>query len=150
MSGRSSQGEKGRPSPLNAIVSAQMSRMPRTSTGPEMELRRALHAAGLRFRTHDRSLPGTPDVVFPKARMAVFVDGCFWHGCPDHGVLPKSNRDWWREKLETNRKRDQRKDAALADLGWVPVHFWEHEALDDMVGLVLRLWRERTGRSDSP
>ena len=79
----------------------------------------------------------------------MFVDGCFWHGCPDHGVLPKNNREWWREKLETNRQRDERKDAALADLGWLPIHFWEHEPLEGMVNSVLRLWRERTGRTET-
>lgn len=123
-----------------------MSRMPRSSTGPELALRRALHAAGLRFRVHDRRLPGTPDIVFPRARLAVFVDGCFWHGCPAHGVLPKNNRDWWEQKLTGNRERDLRKDGALEKAGWVPLHLWEHQSIDEMVQLVEELWRSRTGR----
>lgn len=123
-----------------------MSRMPRSSTDPELQLRRALHGAGLRFRVHDRTLPGTPDVVMTRARLAVFVDGCFWHACPDHGVLPKNNREWWREKLGTNRARDARKDSALRELGWLPVHFWEHEPVEAMVATVDLLWRGRTGR----
>jgi len=127
-------------------VSAQMSRMPRASTGPEVRLRRALHAAGLRFRLHDRSLPGTPDIVFTRARLAVFLDGCYWHGCDEHGVLPKNNREWWRAKLAANRERDRRKDAALVELGWTPLHFWEHEPVDEVVAAVVRHWRERTGR----
>jgi DNA mismatch endonuclease (patch repair protein) len=85
-----------------------------------------------------------------KARIAVFVDGCFWHGCAEHGVLPKNNRDWWRTKLETNRERDARKDAELAELGWVALHFWEHEAVPDMVTVVTQRWRERTGRAGPP
>ena len=100
---------KGRtPLPKSRLVSEQMSRMPRSSTGPEVALRRALHAAGLRFRVHLRELPGTPDIAFTRAKVAVFVDGCFWHGCAQHGVLPKNNREWWREKLGRNRDREQR------------------------------------------
>ena len=135
-----------RPAPASALVSTQMSRMPTKSTGPELELRRALHAAGLRYRLHDRRLPGTPDIVLTRARIAVFVDGCFWHGCAEHGVLPKNNRDWWRQKLEVNRQRDQKKDQALIELGWTPIHVWEHEPVSETVGLLEALWRERTGR----
>jgi DNA mismatch endonuclease (patch repair protein) len=123
-----------------------MSRMPHASTGPEVRLRRALHAAGLRFRVQDRSLPGTPDIVFTKARLAIFVDGCFWHACPKHGVLPKSNREWWEEKLDKNRERDAEKDALLADLGWQSLHFWEHDEIPHIVSVVLQEWRARTGR----
>src|SRR5581483_10690953 len=121
-----------RPAPANAGVSAQMSRMPRKSTGPELQLRRALHAAGLRFRVHDTSLPGTPDIVLSRARLAVFVDGCFWHACPDHGVLPKNNREWVDSKLEVRRKRDARKDRTLLELGWTPLHYWEHQPVKEI------------------
>ncbi len=134
------------PPPRDAMVSAQMSRMPCRDTGPELALRRALHAAGLRFTVHRRDLPGTPDVVMSRARLAVFVDGCFWHGCPDHGVLPKNNRDWWRAKLTANGERDRRKDGLLAERGWLAVHHWEHTPVDEAVEIVVRLWRERTGR----
>jgi DNA mismatch endonuclease, patch repair protein len=93
-----------------------------------------------------RGLPGTPDIALTKARIAIFCDGCFWHGCPQHGTLPKNNREWWREKLEGNRKRDIRKDEDLRALGWRPIHVWEHE--DERVAAteIERLWRELTGR----
>lgn len=107
-----------------------MQRMPRGSTKPEVALRRALHRRGLRFRLHRRDLPGTPDIVLPGTRIAVFVDGCFWHGCSEHGTLPKNNRDWWRDKLQKNGERDARKDEALIGLGWLPVHVWEHDDPD--------------------
>lgn len=117
--------------------------MPRSSTKPELALRRELHRRGLRFTVNRRDLPGTPDVVFSRARMAVFVDGCFWHGCPDHGVLPKNNREWWRDKLETNQRRDAAKDDLLASQGWFTVHLWEHVALEEMADLVEQHWRDR-------
>ncbi len=140
-------GANRRPPAKSSMVSAQMSRMPRSSTGPEVLLRRRLHAAGLRFRVHVRTLPGTPDVVFTRARLVVFVDGCFWHGCPVHGVLPKHNRDWWAQKLHINRERDARNDERLTAAGWLPIHVWEHEPVDEAVARIVVLWHERTGRS---
>jgi DNA mismatch endonuclease, patch repair protein len=138
--------EQRRPAAKNAVVSAQMSRMPRSSTGPELTLRRHLHAAGLRFRLHVRQLPGRPDIVLTRARVAIFIDGCFWHGCPTHGVLPKHNRDWWVRKLQGNKERDLRNDARLVEAGWLPVHVWEHEPVGEAVSRIVDLWRERTGR----
>jgi DNA mismatch endonuclease (patch repair protein) len=131
------------PVPLNAHVSAQMQRMPRASTGPEIDLRRALHRCGLRFRVTGVRLPGRPDVVFTRARIAVFVDGCFWHRCPQHGVLPKNNADWWLAKLDRNVERDREKDAALAALGWDIVHVWEHEDMAKAAARIAGRWRER-------
>ncbi|MER3453275.1 MAG: very short patch repair endonuclease [Chloroflexota bacterium] len=125
-----------------------MSRMPRESTGPELALRRLLHARGLRFRLHRRDLPGTPDIVLPRARIAVFVDGCFWHGCPEHGTLPKHNREWWAAKLAANVERDRRKDEELVALGWLPLHFWEHTPVEEMVDSVVGAWCRRTRQSD--
>ena len=133
------------PSPPNALVAEQMRRMPRASTGPEVALRRVLHAGGLRFTVNRRDLPGTPDVVFSRARVAVFLDGCFWHACPSHGVVPTNNREWWVRKFEANRERDRRKDAELVKLGWLPVHFWEHEEPELVAASVASLWRERVG-----
>lgn len=101
--------------------------MPRGNTEPEMSLRRSLHRLGLRFRLHDENLPGTPDLVFRGPKVAVFVDGCFWHGCSDHGVAPKNNAEFWRHKIGGNQERDRRVDAALRQRGWTPVHVWEHE-----------------------
>ncbi len=131
--------------PKSEVVSAQMRRMPRSSTKPELALRRALHARGLRFTINRRDLPGTPDIVFSRAKLAVFVDGCFWHGCAQHGVIPKNNREWWTQKLAANIERDGRKDAALTALAWTPLHLWEHTQLDEMVERVVASWRELTG-----
>jgi DNA mismatch endonuclease (patch repair protein) len=136
-----------RPQPKDAGVSERMSRMPRASTKLELTLRRALHARGLRFRIQRRDLPGTPDLVFSRARIAVFVDGCFWHSCPDHGTLPKNNREWWQQKLAKNVERDARKDDDLRALGWTPLHFWEHTPVDHMADDIVELWCRRTGRS---
>lgn len=127
-------------------VSALMSRMPVRNTKPEIALRRELHDRGLRFRIH-ADLPGRPDIVFTRAKIAVFVDGCFWHGCPEHGVLPMNNRDWWRDKLAATRNRDERKDAALIALGWLPMHVWEHQKPAAAAELVESLWRFLTGRA---
>ena len=131
-----------RPEPLSVGVSKQMKRMPRKDSVPELQLRRALHKLGLRFRVQGR-LPGRPDIVFSKARIAVFVDGCFWHRCPEHSTIPKNNHEWWREKLDTDVTRDRRKDTELEALGWLPVHIWEHED-PQVAALRLReLWESR-------
>ena len=132
------------PTPSSAAVSAQMRRMPRRDSTGEVRLRSELHHLGLRFRKHLRRLPGTPDVVFTRARIAVFFDGCFWHCCPDHGVLPKSNRVWWKAKLDGNIARDRRNDEALVELGWLPVRVWEHEDLHDAALVIRDLWRNRS------
>jgi DNA mismatch endonuclease (patch repair protein) len=132
-----------RPVPLNTTVSAQMQKMRRSSTTPEMLIRREVHRRGLRFRANFASLPGRPDLAFTSARMAVFVDGCFWHACPEHGILPKNNREWWREKLERNVSRDREKDQQLDMLGWVVVHIWEHEDPVVAADAIERLWRSR-------
>jgi DNA mismatch endonuclease, patch repair protein len=116
-----------RPVPSSPVVSRVMRKMGRANTAPELALRRALTDAGLRYRLHRRDLPGRPDICFGPARVAVFVDGCFWHGCPEHCVMPKANRQFWADKLAANRVRDRAKDDALTGMGWLPVHVWEHE-----------------------
>ena len=123
----------------------------RTDTKPELALRHALHRLGYRYRKdHRLDLDGgrrvRPDIAFTARKVAVFVDGCFWHGCPDHAVPPKANADWWQEKLAANVARDQRSKAALAQDGWLVVRIWEHEDLLAAAGRIERLWRERTGR----
>jgi len=98
-------------------------------TAPELALRSLLHRRGLRFRV-DYPLPGSrrrADIVFRRARLVVFVDGCFWHSCPEHGTWPKQNADWWRQKIETNQRRDRDTDQRLAATGWMVVRVWEHE-----------------------
>lgn len=132
-----------RPVASSRQVSEQMKRMPRENSGPELRLRRILHARGLRYRTHRRGLPGTPDLVFSRARIAVFVDGCFWHSCPEHGTMPKANADWWGRKLEGNVQRDRRVDGELEEMGWLPIRVWEHQDPDLAADHVERAWRER-------
>ncbi|SBW24438.1 DNA mismatch endonuclease Vsr [Candidatus Protofrankia californiensis] len=131
------------PAPLNAATSARLRRQPRASTKPELALCRELHRRGLRFRVNHPRLPGRPDMAFTRARVAVFVDGCFWHCCPEHGTLPRNNRDWWQAKLDRNVARDRAKDAALADLGWTVLHVWEHEAPEAAADRVEAEWRRR-------
>lgn len=110
-------------------VSARMSRQRRRDTVPEVALRRILHARGRRFRV-DRAIPGMArrraDLLFTRAKVAVFVDGCFWHVCPEHATQPANNGAWWAEKLRRNQERDRQTDAHLADLGWMVVRIWEH------------------------
>src|SRR4051812_20941144 len=106
----------GHPSPSSVGVSARMSRLRRRDTEPELALRSALHRRGLRFRVDRRVIPAVrtrADVAFATAKVAVFVDGCFWHACPEHQTWPAANRDWWRRKLEENVRRDERTNAAL-------------------------------------
>lgn len=131
------------PQPLSDIVRRQMQSMPRGNTGIELALRRELHRLGLRYRVHFRALPGTPDIALTKARIAVFVDGCFWHRCPEHGTSPKNNSTWWASKLDGNVDRDRRKDAQLEELGWIPIHVWEHEDPAIAAEQIFRIWRER-------
>lgn len=131
------------PAPLDPATAARFRRQARASTGPELALRRELHRRGLRFRINHPVLPGRPDVAFTRAKVAVFVDGCFWHRCPEHGTSPRHNGDWWRDKLDRNVARDRAKDAALADLGWTVLHVWEHEAPGVAADRVEAEWRRR-------
>ncbi len=117
-----------------------MSRIRGADTGPERRVRRALWGAGLRYRINPKP-PGRPDLFFPSERVAVFVDGCFWHGCPEHGVRPKTNVEFWRAKIERNIKRDQQVTAKLTADGWKVLRYWEHDAegkIDTIVGDIVR------------
>ncbi|WP_424190409.1 very short patch repair endonuclease [Actinokineospora sp. G85] len=107
-----------------------MSRQRSRDTTVELALRKELHARGLRYRVHRRPLPGVrreADIVFGRVKVAVFVDGCFWHGCPRHVTWPKNNAEFWRAKIEANRTRDRDTDLRLAGNGWTVVRVWEHE-----------------------
>src|SRR6185369_7014296 len=101
-------------------VSEFMRRVRRRGTAPEMALRRELYRVGVRFRLQAEGLPGRPDIVLPRSKIAVFLDGCFWHGCPEHFVKPRANRVFWLAKIHGNRKRDRRADIELIGLGWKP------------------------------
>jgi DNA mismatch endonuclease (patch repair protein) len=108
-------------------------------TKPELALRRELHARGLRYfknRRPIRAIRRTADVVFPTPRLAVFVDGCFWHGCPEHHTVAKTNADYWSAKVERNRSRDKETDALLAEEGWTVLRIWEHVGVVDAADLV--------------
>jgi DNA mismatch endonuclease, patch repair protein len=115
-----------------------------SGTKPEAAVGSALHRRGLRYRKHaspEPSLRCKADFVFRKARVAVFIDGCFWHGCPEHGRVPKDPTGYWGVKLRRNFERDRRNDETLASLGWTVLRFWEHEdpervadTVEDQVG----------------
>jgi DNA mismatch endonuclease, patch repair protein len=99
-------------------------------TQPEKALRSAVHALGLRYRVSTRPLPDlrrTADLVFRRERIAVFLDGCFWHGCPEHGTTIRSNSEYWMRKIELNQLRDRDTDSKLESAGWQSVRVWEHE-----------------------
>lgn len=136
-----------RPKPLNEAVTSQMKRMPRAGSKPELLLRAELFRRGMRFRVNFKGVPGKPDIAFTKAKIAVFVDGCFWHGCPIHGSLPKNNREWWRAKLEGNRERDERKDRELRQEEWLSLHYWEHDDIEEIADEIEELWNERRAAS---
>lgn len=118
--------------------SEQMSRIRSRDTVPELLLRKAVWALGLRYRVCVR-LPGRPDIVFPRQKLVVFVDGCFWHGCPLHYVRPKSNTSYWSPKIEANIARDRRQEAALEEEGWHVLRLWEHEIEADPEGCARRV-----------
>ncbi|GAB3678774.1 very short patch repair endonuclease [Angustibacter aerolatus] len=124
----------------------RFSRQRRAATAPEVALRRELHARGRRYRVQAR-IEGLPrrrvDLVFTRWRLVVLVDGCFWHGCPVHGTMPKANREWWTWKLANNARRDADTDARLTELGWTVLRLWEHvpagEAADAVEQALVRL-----------
>ena len=128
------------PPPSTVSVAALMRRTGRRDTAPELALRRELHRRGLRYLL-DSTPPGTnrrrrADLVFRGARVAVFVDGCFWHSCPVHLHLPKANREWWTRKLASVVDRDRDTDVRVRSAGWLPLRVWEHEPVDDVVARV--------------
>ena len=113
-----------------------MQRQARRDTKPEVALRSALHALGYRFRVDYKLEPDLRcrgDIVFARRRLVVFVDGCFWHGCPEHATAPKNNAEWWRAKLDANVARDRRTDRALSDRGWSVLRIWEHVPASEAV-----------------
>ena len=112
------------------VTSARMSAQRRRYTKPEIALRRELHRRGLRYFVDRAPVKGVrrrADLVFPRRKVAVFVDGCFWHSCPQHATFPKNNAQWWTDKLAANVVRDRDTDARLAEQGWTVIRIWEHE-----------------------
>lgn len=119
-------------------------------TRPELLIRRALHARGFRFRVDLRpepSLRTRADIVFTRRRIAVYIDGCFWHGCPLHATTPKSNESYWLPKLARNAERDAQSTASLEERGWLVLRFWEHESVDAVVARIAELLPDRTSTS---
>jgi DNA mismatch endonuclease, patch repair protein len=119
------------PPPSSAAVSAVMRGNRKTDTRPELALRSALHGRGLRFRKNVRPEPDIncrADIFFRGRRLAVFVDGCFWHGCPHHGTKPRTNAGYWSSKIALNRERDRASDKLLTQRGWRVLRVWEHES----------------------
>ncbi|MEU1246345.1 very short patch repair endonuclease [Micromonospora arida] len=134
------------PSPPPSAASASMRSNRHRDTGPELRLRRALHALGHRYRV---ALPIVtagrrvrPDLVYPKRKLAVFVDGCFWHRCPKHGRAPTDPTGYWAVKLQRNVNRDLAVTAALEADGWRVTRIWEHESLEEAVALVEAAWQQ--------
>lgn len=119
-----------RPAASSTSVSARMSKQRRRDTGAELLVRHLLHARGVRYRVDvrlEKDFRCKADMAWKTLRLAVFIDGCFWHGCPEHATKPRANEEWWRRKLEGNVARDRRIDAELAARGWSVMRFWEHE-----------------------
>ncbi|RFU84641.1 very short patch repair endonuclease [Streptomyces triticagri] len=118
-----------------------MSRQGSRDTAPEIAVRRLLHANGLRYRLNV-PVPGLPrrtiDIAFGPTRIAVFLDGCFWHGCPEHATRPKSNAEWWRTKLDRNTARDRETTQHLEAAGWTVLRFWEHENPQTIAATITR------------
>lgn len=136
-------------------VRARMQRQRTRDTQPELAVRRLLHAAGLRYRVDTPPLPALrrrADVVFGPAKVALFVDGCFWHGCPDHGARPThANPAYWVDKIRRNRERDSHTDALLEESGWISIRVWEHEDPSEVTNRVIRTVKLRRGHhSDVP
>lgn len=133
-------------SPSSLEASRRMARVRQKDTQAELKLRKALHAKGLRYRLHVPLLTKPrriADIVFSSVRIAVFVDGCFWHGCPEHASWPKRNADFWREKIEANRARDVDADRRLKLLGWDVIRVWEHESADEAADRIAQIIKAR-------
>ncbi|WP_433894545.1 very short patch repair endonuclease [Streptomyces sp. CA-111067] len=128
-----------------------MSSQASKDTAAELQVRRILHAAGLRYRV-EYPVPGMArrriDVAFTSVKVAVLIDGCFWHGCPEHATQPKANAEWWRQKLDRNMARDAETTEHLTETDWEVLRFWEHEAPDDVALRVAAAVERRRGRRE--
>jgi len=125
--------------------SYNMSRIRGKDTKPELMLRKSLWAEGIRYRLKSK-LPGRPDIVFPGQKVAVFLDGCFWHRCPEHFQKPKTRTDFWMKKISRNVNRDLEVNQELANVEWLVLRIWEHEILTDMTSAVSKIKQALHGR----
>jgi len=135
MSGRAKRSDAKKPLTRSEI----MRRVGSKNSAAERALRSVLHTEGMRFRIHRRVDRVIADIVFPRPRVLVFVDGCFWHGCPKHATYPKSNTDYWLPKLRENKERDRRQSKELRKAGWKVIRVWEHECLPPTPRTVARI-----------
>lgn len=138
----------GVPAPSSPEARRRMEATRRRDTAPEVRLRKRLFALGLRYRIDQKplaSLRRKADLVFRKVRVAVFVDGCFWHGCPIHATWPAQNAEFWREKIESNRRRDADTDRQLTEAGWMVLRVWEHEDASTAAERIATVVRGRLG-----
>ena len=134
------------PRPTTYARSLLMARVRRSGTACELALRSALHRAGYRYRIESGSrLPGTPDIVLRRFRLAIFVDGCFWHGCPQHGTVPKTNTHFWTAKILRNQSRDKQVDRSLKRDGWKVLRVWEHDVRNGKDRIIRRVNRLAAG-----
>lgn len=125
-----------------------MKRTGQRDTGAELLVRRAAYHRGLRYRVDQAPVPGLrtkPDLLFVRARVAVYIDGCFWHGCPQHATWPSKNAAWWSDKILTNRARDARMTETLMAAGWTVLRFWEHEGPEDVAARIEAVVRGGAG-----
>ncbi|WP_395307520.1 very short patch repair endonuclease [Mycobacterium sp. AMU20-3851] len=130
-----------------------MSRQQRRDTKPELLVRQTLHSRGIRYRVDAAPVAGVrckADLLWRGLRLAVFIDGCFWHGCPEHATRPMANEMWWAEKLDGNVQRDRRTDLQLTNLGWTVLRFWEHEPADAVADAICAVLAELRGGSNQP
>jgi len=116
-----------------------MSHIRGKNTKPELVLRKTLWSIGFRYRINDPSVTGKPDLSSKKMMISIFVDGCFWHGCPNHGTIPMTHRKYWHRKILKNKARDLFVDRILERAGWIVIRIWEHEIEHDLDHLILRL-----------
>ncbi|MCB9631069.1 MAG: very short patch repair endonuclease [Sandaracinus sp.] len=137
-----------KPSPPDALTQRRMKRTRRSDTAAEVAIRRLVFARGLRYRKDYKPVTGLrtrADVAFIGPRVLVYVNGCFWHGCPQHATWPKKNAAWWRAKIEANMARDARIDKELREHGWTVLRIWEHEPPEAAAKRILKCVRKYSG-----
>lgn len=136
------------PQATNEGVRRSMRGNKKRDTRPELAVRRIVHAAGLRYRVAAAPMRGvrrTADLLFRPSKVAVFIDGCFWHSCPVHRTSPKANSDYWLPKLERNIDRDKETTRILEDAGWLVLRFWDHQAPEEAAAAIIAAVRDRRG-----
>lgn len=151
-SSRTKDNPKKTPPPSSKAAHNRMKAVKRKGTLPELRLRQALDAYGLVYEVNEQPLPELrrrADILFRKERVAIFVDGCFWHGCPLHGTKAKSNAHFWAEKIERNKQRDRDTNRRLKEAGWLVIRVWEHEDPEDVASSIWSLLQKKSNAQPS-